>query len=277
MNFSLKEKGRFKTSCKLGEGAFCFDGEGAWVDIETKNIFITNNGEIDFYSTNSRPSVIYDINKDEIIFGSDKGICTINRDTNNEKVISSSPSAIQLTHRSNDGNTFANGMILSFMHIESPNESNGYIYTCIGDNWSLIDSTINIPNTFIDLGKSEYLISDSHNQTIWKFSLDNSGNLLNKSLWNELSEIGSPDGGCSIGNFHLIALWDGSGIAVFDSEGKIIEIIEMPMPRPTNCAFDEENRLLWVTSARAGLSVKDLKKFPSSGDTYLYYVEGHFE
>jgi len=47
----------------------------------------------------------------------------------------------------------------------------------------------------------------------------------------------------------------------------------MPVVRPTNCKFDSDNSMLWVTSASEGLTKKELEKYPQSGNTMVYKLK----
>ncbi|MFP3480867.1 SMP-30/gluconolactonase/LRE family protein, partial [Burkholderia sp. SIMBA_057] len=50
--------------------------------------------------------------------------------------------------------------------------------------------------------------------------------------------------------FLLSVLFDGAAIARISPEGVIERYINLPVQRPTSCAFAGDNRYLYVTSAR---------------------------
>ncbi|WP_371732149.1 SMP-30/gluconolactonase/LRE family protein [Erwinia sp. QL-Z3] len=48
-------------------------------------------------------------------------------------------------------------------------------------------------------------------------------------------------------------------------EGEIERWLNLPVQRPTSCAFADDDRYLYVTTARLGLSETLLEKMPYSG------------
>ena len=243
----------------------------AWVDITSNLIFIESELSINVISTVNKPSIIYGICENEIKFGSDAGLTVFNLLTEEEvtaKNVSHMHDTIQ--YRSNDGGFCRPHQLLGFMHRTNPEAQGGFVYKVLGETWSLLDDKIHIPNTFVEIEPSKILISDSLTGQIWIFELDLNGSLRNKTLWAQLEAGVTPDGGCLVGDFVLIALWDGSAIAVFTKDGQLIEKLPVPVVRPTNCKYDAQKSQLWVTSASEGLSKSQLKKYPDSGNTFIF-------
>ena len=71
----------------------------------------------------------------------------------------------------------------------------------------------------------------------------------------------------------MISLWDDSSIGVFSKKGELLQRIDLPVKRPTNCKFDLSQNQLWITSAYEGLTNKQLLKYPLSGDTFVFDVK----
>lgn len=67
-----------------------------------------------------------------------------------------------------------------------------------------------------------------------------------------------------------VAHWGGSCVARWDPEtGELLQKIEVPGPNTTSCAFGGENLdVLYITTARQGLSEDQLKAFPLSGGVF---------
>ncbi|MEQ9507263.1 MAG: SMP-30/gluconolactonase/LRE family protein [Hyphomonas sp.] len=85
-------------------------------------------------------------------------------------------------------------------------------------------------------------------------------------------EPGSPDGAAvdTTGRYWA-ALWDASKLAVYSPDGALLEEVPLPVPRPTCPAFGgPEGNILFVTSARMGLSPDELDKHPQSGGLFIF-------
>lgn len=85
-------------------------------------------------------------------------------------------------------------------------------------------------------------------------------------------EPGSPDGAAvdTVGRYWT-ALWDAGKLAVFSPEGALLEEVLLPVPRPTCPAFGGPDRnIVFVTSARMGLSQGELDKHPQSGGLFIF-------
>lgn len=261
--------------CSLGEGIIVKEDISAWVDINNNNIYTYSNGLLVNSKIKSKPSIIFDINNANILCGADSGLVNININDHTESIISSIFEKHEFNdYRSNDGGYCRGQKYLSFMHRYHPDKYTGFIYKISNGNWHLIDDSIHIPNTFIEIEHGKLLISDSLKREVWLYEFDKNGNLVNKSLWKKFTDGSSPDGGCLIDDLILITLWDNSSIAVLDKTGKTLDLLELPVIRPTNCKFDSKNSRLWVTSASEGLSESDLKKFPLSGQTLVFKLCG---
>lgn len=81
-------------------------------------------------------------------------------------------------------------------------------------------------------------------------------------------ESGLPDGlaidadGCI-----WLAIWGGSEVRRYNPVGDLVGIVPMPVSQPSSCAFSEDGTL-FITSARAGLSIEDLEKQPHAGSVF---------
>jgi len=262
-------------NCDLGEGLAIGRNSIAWVDINEDTVFIYNRFDrLKKFKTQFKPSVIYSVNKDELVFGSDAGICYLDISSGNEKYSNFKKlSHSQKKYRSNDGGFCGKHQLLGFMHRNDPVKNLGFVYIVKDESLCLLDNTLHIPNSFIEIEPSKILISDSLKNQIWLYHLNDAGNILEKKLWAQLDNDISPDGGCLVEDFVFIALWDGAAIAVFDKNGKLLKKLSLPILRPTNCKFDSVRSQLWITSASEGLDKEKLSSYPLSGNTFLYNID----
>lgn len=161
-------------------------------------------------------------------------------------------------------------LIFGTMSFE-PEKAVGKIYTWNNHNnvMKSHELGIHIPNTFIFSEDCVYL-SDSLLQRTYILQLKDL-NFLSRddlTLWKDFSDCTyTPDGGFISKRGYLhIALWDGCAIAVFDKDGNLMHEIVLPVLKPTNCVL-LNNRWLYVTSAKEGMTKEQLLKYPLSGRT----------
>jgi xylono-1,5-lactonase len=108
----------------------------------------------------------------------------------------------------------------------------------------------------------------SSSRVIFRFCLDDKGNLSDKQLFIRFSgNMGFPDGMTIDSEGGLwVAQWGGGGICRFDVQGKLERRIAMPVPYITSLAFGGENlNRLFVTSASLPLSAAQRKAMPTAG------------
>lgn len=274
MIFALRLNNILENECQLGEGLWVDRSKAAWVDIQRNMLFVCEGKTVRSFLTLNKPSIIYSVEKNEVIMGTDRGITKFNMQTNKEALlVDVSKSHKVRKYRSNDGGFVGRYQLLSFMHRSDPFENLGYVYLVKDESFSLLDSSLRIPNSFIEIEPSKILISDSSEGKIWMYQLDEAGSLIEKKLWAQLDASIAPDGGCLVGDFIFFALWDDAAIAVFDKDGKLRQKLPIPVIRPTNCKFDSVRNQLWVTSATEGLCKKRLNLYPLSGNTFVYNME----
>ena len=111
--------------------------------------------------------------------------------------------------------------------------------------------------------------TDTGKRIIYRYDFNAiEGTLGERQTFHHFESGGKPDGlavdaeGCV-----WVALWDGGSLIRLSPEGKIIDDIIMPVPRPTSLAFGEGEML--VTSARWGLSDAQRQAAPKSGLSFL--------
>lgn len=262
------------SNCILGEGLFVKNFQAAWVDIHKNYLFFSENMNLSKYFITNKPSIVFNVINDKVILGTDIGLVSFSLEDKKENILSYVPHANKTKeYRSNDGGFCGDYNLLSFMHRSDPKNNLGMIYILLKDSYILLDDALHIPNSFIEIGPHEILISDSLKGQIWLYKIDNDGSLLDKILWAQLESGIAPDGGCIINDLIFISLWDGSSIAVFNKDGTLLTNLSLPVVRPTNCKFDNISSQLWITSASEGLNNDDIKVYPLSGNTFIYDLE----
>ena len=64
-----------------------------------------------------------------------------------------------------------------------------------------------------------------------------------------------------------LAIWGGSEVRRYNPVGELVGIVPMPVSQPSSCAFGEDGTL-FITSARAGLSIEELEQQPQAGSVF---------
>lgn len=112
-------------------------------------------------------------------------------------------------------------------------------------------------------------LADSGQHRIFAFDYDlGRGELGGQRTFAEVdARDGVPDGLTVDSEGHVwAALWDGGAIRRYAPDGMLAEVIEVPVPRPTSCAFGgPELSTLFITTARDGLDERALHEAPLSG------------
>jgi sugar lactone lactonase YvrE len=88
-------------------------------------------------------------------------------------------------------------------------------------------------------------------------------------------DVGLPDGlTVDTDGFIWVASWGGSQILRYSPSGRLVEIVPVPVPQPSSCAFGSDGTL-YITSARAGLSDEALAAAPLSGSVFALSTNTH--
>ncbi|WP_338418496.1 SMP-30/gluconolactonase/LRE family protein [Nakamurella antarctica] len=86
----------------------------------------------------------------------------------------------------------------------------------------------------------------------------------------QLCEVspGLPDGlAVDMDGCVWLAVWGGYAVHRYDSTGRLIGRVPMPVEKPSSCAFADDGTL-YITSASAGLSEADLLQQPLAGSVF---------
>ena len=113
--------------------------------------------------------------------------------------------------------------------------------------------------------------ADSKLGTVYRCDLDSEGRIVEKETFLQFSEdMGSPDGmtvdskGCL-----WVCHWGGSRVTRFSMTGDAIKTIPLPVTNVSSCCFGgKELDILYITSARQGISPKSLSQQPLAGGLF---------
>jgi sugar lactone lactonase YvrE len=81
-------------------------------------------------------------------------------------------------------------------------------------------------------------------------------------------DSGQPDGlAVDIDGCVWLAIWGGSEVRRYSPAGELVGIVPMPISQPSSCAFGPDG-VLYITSARSGLSPAELELQPLAGSVF---------
>ncbi len=122
------------------------------------------------------------------------------------------------------------------------------------------------------------LHTDSGRRTIYAFDLDAAaGQLSNKRVWKQFADDeGYPDGMCFDAEGGLwVAHWGAGCVSRFAPDGGLLRHVQLPTSHITNVCFGGAALdRLFVSSARAGLSVDQLAAQPLAGALFEVLAPG---
>ncbi len=112
-----------------------------------------------------------------------------------------------------------------------------------------------------------YLVdSMTHEVLVADFDLER-GTVGTFEPWARITS-GLPDGlAVDVDGCVWVAVWGGSEVVRFSPDGDVIARVAMPVTQPSSCAISAEGTL-FITSARAGLSVDALRAQPHAGAVF---------
>lgn len=139
----------------------------------------------------------------------------------------------------------------------------------------LTPNAYGISNTMAWTNDNRFLFADTIANEIYAFNYDPAAQAIanRRTIVSEFDR-GLPDGSCLDAND---TLWNcrvvgGASVANFDSEGRLIALIDLPASWPTSCTFGGEDLFtLYVTSARFTMTAGHLAAHPQEGG--LFAVE----
>ena len=259
----------------LGEGPVWVVREAAlyWVDIKGRKIFRLKSGKLDQWDTPLRVGSMAPRASGGFIAGTDTGFAHIDPEAGRFDILCDPESQLP-DNRFNDGKVDRDGRFWAGTMDDSEQQALGTLYRLrTEDDCAAVDEGYKVTNgpAFSPDGTIMYH-NDSARQLTYAFDIDAHGEATGRRDFLQFAEgDGYPDGmtvdseGCL-----WIAFWDGWCVRRYSSGGELLQTIEMPVARPTSCAFGGPDLdRLYVTSASIGLDDAALAMQPNAGGLFM--------
>jgi xylono-1,5-lactonase len=140
-------------------------------------------------------------------------------------------------------------------------------------SFTVMETGIRIANgPCIRADGTRMLHTDSALDCVYHYHIGLNGDLLNKQEWKRFGgRQGTPDGMTLDANGNVwIAFWGGACLRQFTPDGELLQRVDLPALQITSVAFGGDDlQSLVVTSARNGMSDKQLAQYPGSGSVFL--------
>jgi xylono-1,5-lactonase len=186
-----------------------------------------------------------------------------------------SPHAGQPDVRLNDAKADCHGRIWAgSMNNVDTRRADGQLTRLDPDgSFTVMETGIRIANgPCIRADGTRMLHTDSALDCVYHYHIGLNGELLNKQEWKRFGgRQGTPDGMTLDANGNVwIAFWGGACLRQFTPEGELLQRVDLPALQITSVAFGGDDlQSLVVTSARNGMSDKQLAQYPGSGSVFL--------
>jgi sugar lactone lactonase YvrE len=259
----------------LGEGPVWVEREAAlyWLDIKGLKIFrLGEDGRRSGWPTPLRVGSIAPRAGGGFIAGTEHGIAEIELEAPRFDIVRN-PEADLPHNRFNDGKVDRGGRFWAGTMDDKERDATGTLYRVDPDlTVSAVDSGYRVTNgpAFSPSGDRMYH-NDSARRVTYVFDFED-GIASNRREFLRFGHgEGHPDGmtvdaeGCL-----WIAFWDGWCVRRYSPSADLLQVIEMPVARPTSCAFGgSELDCLFITSASIGLDPKALEMQPNAGGLFM--------
>lgn len=150
----------------------------------------------------------------------------------------------------------------------------GSLYCLTGMECQRIFSDVGIPNSLCwSRDSRRFYFADSTTHTIQRYDFDaETAHPSQPQPFAQSPPPHEPDGSCvDVDDCLWNALWCGGKVVRYESDGAPLDELKLPVSQPTCVAFGgTEMNLLFVTSARVGLTVGQLDKEPQAGSLFIY-------
>lgn len=127
-----------------------------------------------------------------------------------------------------------------------------------------------------DRARGRMYFADSMTGQIEQSGIDAAGKLSGFMPFAKASEGSGPDGSCTDAAGYLWnAEWGGHRLCRYAPDGSLERVIEMPVSRPTCCAFGGARyTTLFVTSAHYKMSAEERQRDPRAGALFSIELDG---
>ena len=266
----------WNSKCILGEGVTWVKEHNSlyYVDIKKKKIFKLNykNKNKKIYKIEKEIGFLAHVSKNTFVLGLQGEIRIVDLKKKNKKISIKIEKKFK-NNRINDGKTDHQGRLwFGTMDNLERNIHNGSLY-CLDSNLNLnqVDKNYMITNGPAFINKRCFYHTDSKKKIVYKIYIDKNLKVISKKIFIKFRKNeGSPDG-MTLDNYQnlWICHYNGSCISVYNKKGNKLHSVSMPTKNITNCTFGGyRNSELFVTTAIKGMSKKELKLFPLSGNLF---------
>ena len=266
----------WNSKCILGEGVTWVKEHNSlyYVDIKRKKIFKLNykNKNKKIYKIEKEIGFLAHVSKNTFVLGLQGEIRIVDLKKKNKKISIKIEKKFK-NNRINDGKTDHQGRLwFGTMDNLERNIHNGSLY-CLDSNLNLnqVDKNYMITNGPAFINKRCFYHTDSKKKIVYKIYIDKNLKVISKKIFIKFRKNeGSPDG-MTLDNYQnlWICHYNGSCISVYNKKGNKLHSVNMPTKNITNCTFGGyKNSELFVTTATKGMSKKELKLYPLSGNLF---------
>ena len=267
------------TSAFLGEGPSWMPAERklAFVDILAPAIITADpkDGSFQTWPMPELVSAVVPRKRGGVLAAMQSGLKAVDLETGAATLIAA-PEAGKPGNRFNDGKCDRRGRFWAGTLAIDTTPGHGSLYRLDPDGrCQEMDRGFHISN---GLGwspdETRFYFTDSGPRRIYVYDYDGErGEIANRRTFVQLPDgVGIPDGlAVDAEGFVWSAHWDGWCITRYDPDGKVDRVINLPVPRPTSCAFGSPDfSTLYITTARIRLSAQQLAAAPLSGSVFAF-------
>jgi xylono-1,5-lactonase len=263
----------------LGEGPVWVEREQAlyWVDVKGRKVFrLDSDDRISEWETPFRVGSLVPRESGGFIAGTDRGFAAMDFEKVRFEIIGH-PEEDRPNNRFNDGKVDRRGHFWAGTMDDREQEASGALYRLEpGLGCTRFDDGYRVTNgpAFGPGGRLMYH-TDSARQVIYVFEFGDDGEIGERNVFARFGEKdGYPDGMTVDSEGYLwVAFWDGWCLRRFSPAGECLEVIDLPVQRPTSCAFGGPALdRLYVTSASIGLDQLARSMQPYAGGLFLVTV-----
>jgi len=266
----------WKSRAFLGEGvSWILDIKSVFfVDIIKKKIFIfnTKTNKKKILKVKKEIGFILPVQKNIFLQGLKSEIRIENLLTREAIISLSNIDSNYPNNRINDGKIDPAGRLWFGTMNHKGNGKIGSLY-CLDNNLFLqkVDGNYLITNGPAFIDKFNFYHTDTRKKIIYKIRINKQLKIIKKKIFIKFGKSdGSPDGMTTdINNNLWVCHYHGGKISVYNLKGRKIHEVKIPAKNITNCTFGgEKYNELFVSTARKGMNVKELKKYPLSGGLF---------